>query len=132
MGGGLGITYSATVALALIVTLALSFTAYMIGQQHLNVQQAVAYSHGENLKSALMEKLSLVYWDFAGRMWIQNIGDTPTTIVKIYLDDQEVWKSSGKQPVTIQPKETVRIDLPYRGRVLAVETDSGTIHVLRR
>ena len=132
MGGGLGITYSATVALALIVTLALSFTAYMIGLQHLNVQQAVACTHGENLKLALMEKLSLVYWDFNGRAWIQNIGDTPATIVKIYLDDQEVWKSSGKQPITIQSRETVRIDLPYRGRVLAVETDSGTIHVLRR
>ena len=61
MGRSLGITYSATVALALLVTIALSFTAYILGQQHLNVQQAVAYSHGENARSALMEKLSLVY-----------------------------------------------------------------------
>ena len=132
MGRSLGITYSATAALALLVTLALSVAAYMIGQQHLNIQQAVAYSHGENVKSALMEKLSLVYWDFAGKAWIQNIGDTPVRIVKIYVDDQEVWENSGKQPVTIHPRETVKVDLPYRGRVLAVETDSGSIHLLRR
>lgn len=132
MGRSLGITHSATAALALLVTLALSVAAYMIGQQHLNIQQAVAYSHGENVKSALMEKISLVYWDFNGRAWIQNIGDTPVRIVKIYVDDQEVWKNSGKQPVTIHPRETVKVDLPYRGRVLAVETDSGSIHLLRR
>ena len=53
-------------------------------------------------------------------------------MVKIYVDDQEVWASSGRQPLTIQPVKTVRVDLPYRGRVLAVETDSGSIHVLRR
>jgi hypothetical protein len=70
--------------ISLIVTLALSFIAYMIGQQYLNIQHAVAYSHGENVKTALMEKVSLVYWDFSGRAWIQNIGEVPVTIVKIY------------------------------------------------
>jgi len=79
-----------------------------------------------------MERLSLVYWDFAGRAWIQNIGDTPVTIVRVYVDDQEVWQSSGKQPMTIQPGATARLDLPYRGRVLAVETSTGNILVLRR
>jgi hypothetical protein len=106
--------------------------AYVIGQQYLNIQQAVAYSHGESVKTAMMEKLSLVYWDFSGRAWIQNIGEIPVTIVKIYVDDQEVWASSGKQPLTIQPGQTVRIDLPHRGNVLAVETSTGSIHVLRR
>jgi frataxin-like iron-binding protein CyaY len=37
-----------------------------------------------------------------------------------------------EQPLTIQPGETVRIDLPYRGSVLAVETDTGSIYILRR
>ena len=132
MGHSPGVTHSVTAALAFIVTLALSFMAYVIGQQYLNIQQAVAYSHGENVKTALMEKLSLVYWDFSGKAWIQNIGDTPVTILKIYVDDQEVWASSGEQPLTIQPGETVRIDLPYRGSVLAVETDTGSIYILRR
>ena len=132
MGHSPGVTNSVTAALAFIVTLALSFTAYMVGQQYLNIQQAVAYSHGENVKTALMEKLSLIYWDFSGKAWIQNIGDIPVTIVKIYVDDQEVWASSGKQPLTIQPGETVSIDLPYRGNVLAVETDTGSIYILRR
>jgi archaellum component FlaF (FlaF/FlaG flagellin family) len=132
VGHSPGITHSVTAALAFIVTLALSFMAYVIGQQYLNIQQAVAYSHVENVKTAMMEKVSLVYWDFSGRAWIQNIGEIPVTIVKIYVDDQEVWASSGKQPLTIQPGQTVKIDLPYRGNVLAVETDTGSIHILRR
>lgn len=134
MGKRLGIAYSTTAAIAFIITLALSFTAYTMGQQHLNIQQAVAQSHGENVKTALIEKLSLVYWDYGGRVWISNIGETPVTIVKIYVDDQEIWKSSGKQPVTIQPGETVKLDLPFnlRGKILAVETETGSIHVLKR
>jgi hypothetical protein len=132
VGHSPGVTHSVTATVAFIVTLALSFTAYMIGQQYLNVQQAVAYSHGENVKTALMEKLSLIYWDFSGRAWIQNIGEIPVTIVRIYVDDQEVWASSGKQPLTIQPGQTVKVDLPYRGNVLATETSTGSIHVLRR
>jgi hypothetical protein len=132
VGHSPGVTHSVTAALAFIVTLALSLTAYMIGQQYLNIQHAVAYSHGENVKTALMEKVSLVYWDFSGRAWIQNIGEVPVTIVKVYIDDQEVWAGSGRQPLTIQPGETVRIDLPYRGSVLAVETDTGSIYILRR
>jgi hypothetical protein len=132
VGHSPGVTHSVTAAVALVVTLALSFTAYVIGQQSLNIQQAVAYSHGENVKTALMEKLSLIYWDFSGRAWIQNIGDIPVTIMKVYVDDQEVWAGSGRQPLTIQPGETVMIDLPYRGNVLAVETDTGSIYILRR
>jgi hypothetical protein len=132
VGHSPGVTHSVIAAVALVVTLALSFIAYIIGQQNLNIQQAVAYSHGENVKTALMEKLSLIYWDFSGKAWIQNIGDIPVTIVKIYVDDQEVWVGSGRQPLTIQPGETVSIDLPYRGSVLAVETDTGSIYILRR
>jgi hypothetical protein len=132
VGHSPGVTHSVIAAVALVVTLALSFIAYIIGQQNLNIQQAVAYSHGENVKTALMEKLSLIYWDFSGKAWIQNIGEVPVTIVKVYIDDQEVWTGSGRQPLTIQPGETVRIDLPYRGSVLAVETSTGSIYILRR
>jgi hypothetical protein len=120
------------VALALAVTIALSFAAYIMGQQGLSAQQAAISSQAENIRTAQMERLSLVYWDFAGRAWIQNIGDAPVTIVRVYVDDQEVWQSSGKQAVTIQPQATARLDLPYRGRVLAVETSMGNILVLRR
>jgi hypothetical protein len=120
------------VTLALVVTIALSFAAYIIGQRGLSAQQAAISSQAENIRTAQMERLSLVYWDFAGRAWIQNIGDIPVTIVRIYVDDQEVWQSSGRQPMTIQQGATARLDLPYRGRVLAVETSTGNILVLRR
>jgi hypothetical protein len=120
------------VALALAVTIALSFAAYIIGQQGLSAQQAAISSQAENIRTAQMERLSLVYWDFAGRAWIQNTGDAPVTIVRVYVDDQEVWQSSGRQPMTIQQGATARLDLPYRGRVLAVETSTGNILVLRR
>ena len=132
MGRSPGVTNSVIAALALVVTIALSFAAYMMGQQSLSAQQAAARSQGEVIETATMEELSLVYWDFAGSAWIQNTGNTPVTIARIYVDDQEVWQSSGRQPITIQPGATVRIDLPYRGRVLAIESSTGTIHVLRK
>jgi hypothetical protein len=132
MGRSPGVTNSVVVALALVVTIALSFAAYIIGQRGLSAQQAAISSQAENIRTAQMERLGLVYWDFAGRAWIQNTGDTPVTIVRVYVNDQEVWQSSGKQPVTIQPQATARLDLPYRGHVLAVETYTGNIHVLRR
>jgi len=132
MGRSPGVTNSVVVALALAVTIALSFAAYIIGQRSLSAQQAAISSQAENIKAAQMERLSLVYWDFAGRAWIQNMGDAPVTIVRVYVNDQEVWQSSGRQPMTIQPGATARLDLPYRGRVLAVETSIGNILVLRR
>ena len=132
MGRSPGVTNSVVVALALVVTIALSFAAYIIGQQGLSAQQAAISSQAENIRTAQMERLSLVYWDFAGRAWIQNIGDTPVTIVRVYVNDQEVWQSSGRQPMTIQPGATARLDLPYRGHVLAVETSTGNILVLSR
>lgn len=132
MGRSPGVTNSVVVALALAVTIALSFAAYIIGQRGLSAQQAAISSQAENIKAAQMERLSLVYWDFAGRAWIQNIGDAPVTIVRVYVNDQEVWQSSGKQAVTIQPRATARLDLPYRGHVLVVETSTGNILVLRR
>ena len=132
MGRSPGVTNSVVVTLALVVTIALSFAAYIIGQRGLSAQQAAISSQAENIRTAQMERLSLVYWDFAGRAWIQNIGDIPVTIVRIYVDDQEVWQSSGKQPATIQPRATAKLDLPYRGRVLAVETSTGNMLVLRR
>ncbi len=131
MGRSLGISHSLIVVLATLITLALSFTAYVIGQQNLNIQQAVILSHAENLKTAVLEKLSLAYWDFNGRAWISNIGDIPVTIVKIYIDGQEVWMSAGKQPVTLNPGETVKLDLPYKGQKLAVETSTKSIYFLR-
>ncbi|MEM1558528.1 MAG: hypothetical protein QXI11_08400 [Thermoproteota archaeon] len=129
-GRSLAISHSVTAVLAVAITLALSMAAYIYGLMNLQSSQNIA--RGEIEEKAISEKLNLIYWDDGGNVWLSNDGDVKVEIVKIYVDDQEVWKSRGNQPVTIDPNQVAKISLGVKGRILVVETSNENLIVLRR
>ncbi|MCS7112336.1 MAG: hypothetical protein NZ912_08895, partial [Ignisphaera sp.] len=74
-GGGLAISYSMTAALAVLIALGLSLTAYIYGQISIQASQQAAREEVERQKTAILEKLNLLYWDDSGNIWISNDGD---------------------------------------------------------
>lgn len=127
-GGSLALSYSTTTVLAVLITIALSFTAYMYGQVGIQASQKAVREEVGREETAILEKLSLLYWDNSGTIWISNYGDIEVKIVKIYVDDQLVWQGS----FTINPNEVGRLSIGVKGSVLTVETSSGNIIVLKR
>lgn len=126
----LAISHSITAALAVALTLALSMTAYIYGLMNIQASQNIVKREVE--EKAIIETLNLLYWDDNGNVWISNDGKVKVEIIKIYVDDQEVWKSRGSQPVTIDPNQVAKISLGVKGKVLAVETSNGNLIVLKR
>lgn len=129
-GGSLAISHSVTAALAVALTLALSMTAYIYGLMNIQASQNIVKREVE--EKAIIETLNLLYWDDNGNVWVSNDGKVKVEIIKIYVDDQEVWKSRGSQPVTIDPNQVAKISLGVKGKVLAVETSNGDLIVLKR
>ncbi|MEM3953278.1 MAG: hypothetical protein QXP74_07730 [Nitrososphaerota archaeon] len=126
----LAISHSITAALAVALTLALSMTAYIYGLMNIQASQNIVKREVE--EKAIIETLNLLYWDDNGNVWVSNDGKVKVEIIKIYVDDQEVWKSRGSQPVTIDPNQVAKISLGVKGKVLAVETSDGNLIVLKR
>ncbi|MEM2293550.1 MAG: hypothetical protein QXI11_05475 [Thermoproteota archaeon] len=126
----LAISHSVTAALAVALTLALSMTAYIYGLMNIQASQNIVKREVE--EKAIIETLNLLYWDDNGNVWVSNDGKVKVEIIKIYVDDQEVWKSRGSQPVTIDPNQVAKISLGVKGKVLAVETSNGNLIVLKR
>ena len=132
MGAGRGVrglSSVVVVTLALVASVALSFLALY----HSNITTYVAQEmfREEVAEKAMLERLNLVFWSNDGRARISNCGDVPVTIVGVYTDSGEVWRSRGRPPVTIQPKEVVELDIGS-GSTLVVETSTGNLIVLRR
>lgn len=132
MDNGEGVSYSMAAALAAVITLSLSFLAYSLSQPHIQASQQQLKPEAERHETLLREKVSLIYWSDGGRAWISNHGDVDVVIIRIYVDDREVWQSRGGGLLRILPGETRALDLGVRGAVLVIETAPGGVHVLRR
>lgn len=117
-----------TAAIAVLITIALSFTAYIYGQMSVQASQKAAREQVEMEKTAILEKLSLLYWGYDGNIWVSNYGDVQVKIVKIYVDGQLVWQGT----LTINHNDVVKLSIGVKGEILAVETASGNIIVLKR
>ena len=120
----LGISEAATLALALIVTMALAGVAIVFYQAYTSSASNAVRMEAAAQMERMSEEVSIVYW-IGSRLMLKNDGDKPVTI-------QRIFTGSGiiEQAVTINPGEKKVLTVP-QSDLLVLQTSSGSIIKLR-
>ncbi|MEM4415616.1 MAG: hypothetical protein QXH32_06610 [Candidatus Caldarchaeum sp.] len=128
MQGKRGVSVAAASAVALLVAVAVAMVGFSIYARNTAAVTGGFEKQAGSQAVKISERLTLVYWSRDGRIWLANDGTDPVTVIQIYVHAQLAW--SGEQ--TIQPQNTVVIEIGATGNSLAVKTSSGALHVLAK
>jgi hypothetical protein len=120
----LGISESATLALALIVTLALAGIAIAFFQSYAQSASNAVKAEAASQVERMSEEVSIVYW-IGSRLMLKNDGEKPVTLQRIFTDSGII-----EQTVTIQPGEKKVLTVP-QSDLLVLQTSGGSIIKLR-
>jgi len=120
----LGISESATLALALIVTMALAGIAIVFFQSYAQSASNAARAEAASQIERMSEEVSIVYW-IGSRLMLKNDGEKPVTIQRIFTDSGII-----EQTVTIQPGEKKILTVP-QSDLLVLQTSGGSIIKLK-
>jgi hypothetical protein len=120
----LGISEAATLALALIVTMALAGVAIVFYQAYTSSASNAVRMEAAAQMGRMSEEVSIVYW-IGSRLMLKNDGDNPVTIQRIFTDSGII-----EQAVTINPGEKKVLTVP-QSNLLVLQTASGSIIKLR-
>jgi len=120
----LGVSEAATLALALIATMALAGIAIVFYQSYAQSASNAVKAEAASQIERMSEEVSIVYW-IGSRLMLKNDGEKPVTL-------QRIFTSSGviEQTISIQPGEKKILTVP-QSELLVLQTSSGSIIKLR-
>lgn len=120
----LGISEAATLALALVVTMALASVAIIFYQNYAESVSNVVRAEAASQIQRMSEEVSIVYW-IGSRLMLKNDGEKPVTIQRIFTDSGVI-----EQATSLNPGEKKILTVP-QSDLLVLQTSQGSIIKLK-